>query len=180
MMPAANHRFVQLTDGTVISIRRLDAQDRGMILALADGLTTQERYLRFFTMHPAHLDSWVESLLTDDEFHYAAGAFHDGALLAVATYATLERADTAEVSVLVAHGHQGHGIGTALLWHIGITAHTNGIHHLLADILAENHAMTRVVRDAGWRCIRHQNGSVVEVDVCLDETSQPSTGVPAP
>ena len=45
----------ELIDGSVISLRRLKPSDAEEILVLYESLTDEERYFRFFAMHPAHL-----------------------------------------------------------------------------------------------------------------------------
>ena len=42
------------------------------------------------------------------------------------------------------------------------------MHHLIAEVLADNHPMLRVMTDAGWPCTRHLDGSVLHVEVDLD------------
>ena len=54
-----------------------------------------------------------------------------------------------------------------------------GQHHFVADVLAENYAMRRVVNDAGWPTIERRDGSVVSVDVNLDDIDE-SSEVAAP
>jgi hypothetical protein len=77
-----------------------------------------------------------------------------------------------EVSVLLAHEQHDRGVGTTLLRTLGIIAHANGIHHLVADVLAENQSVSKVVTDADWPCIRHRDGCVVHFDVDLDEVRE--------
>ena len=44
-----------------------------------------------------------------------------------------------------------------------------GQHHFVADVLAENYAMRRVINDAGWPTTQHRDGSVFSVEVNLDD-----------
>ena len=43
----------------------------------------------------------------------------------------------------------------------------NGLHHLVAEVLWENHLMLRVLSEAGWPCSRHLEGSVLHVEIDL-------------
>jgi hypothetical protein len=72
------------------------------------------------------------------------------------------------VAVVVAHIEHLRGVGTALLRQLGVVARHNGLHHFVADILAENYPMLRVMFDAGWQCTRHLDGLVLDVDIDLD------------
>ena len=46
-------------------------------------------------------------------------------------------------------------------------ARTNGLHHLVAEVLWENHLMLRVLSETGWPCTRHLEGSVLHVEIDL-------------
>ena len=70
--------------------------------------------------------------------------------------------------MVVAHAEHLRGVGTALLRRLGEIARENGLHHLVAEVLAENRLMHRVLTDAGWPCRRHLEDSVLHVDVDLD------------
>ncbi|MET0993943.1 MAG: hypothetical protein ABWY20_07615 [Mycobacterium sp.] len=74
----------------------------------------------------------------------------------------------AEVAVVVAHNEHLRGVRTASLRRLGEIARENGVHHLIAEVLADNHPMLRVMTDAGWPCTRHLDGSVLHVEVDLD------------
>ena len=80
---------------------------------------------------------------------------------------------------MVAHDQHERGVGTALLRELGRIARDAGQHHFVADVLAENYAMRRVINDAGWPTIERRDGSVVSVDVNLDDIDE-SAEVAAP
>lgn len=154
-------------DGSTVSLRRLDSDDFDQIVRLSESLTDEERYLRFFTVHPAHLDVWARSLTEHSDGEYALGAFDSGRLIGVANYVTCQPG-SAEVAVVVAHDQHLRGVGTALLRELGHIAKRNGLHHFVADVLAENYLMMRVMTDAGWPVTRHLDGSVFHLDIDLD------------
>jgi hypothetical protein len=81
--------------------------------------------------------------------------------------------------VVVAHEQHARGVGTVLLRELGNIAREAGQHRLVADVLAENSAMRRVIADAGWPTTQHRDGSVLSVEVDLDRTDD-STGMAAP
>jgi hypothetical protein len=138
-----------LLDGSTVLLRRLDSGDFEEVVGLAETLTEEECYRRFFTLHPADLKAWAWSLTERSSDQYALGAFDSGALVGVANYFTCKPPDYAEVAVVVAHNEHLRGVGTALL------------------------PMLQVMSDAGWRFKRRLDGSVLEVDFDLDNVESP-------
>jgi RimJ/RimL family protein N-acetyltransferase len=61
-----------------------------------------------------------------------------------------------------------------LLRALGHIARRAGRHRFVADVLAENHAMRRVITDAGWPTTQHIDGSVLSVEVNLDNIDDDS------
>jgi hypothetical protein len=89
-------------------------------------------------------------------------------MVGLANYVATAQSGRAEVSVVVAHEQHERGVGTALLRILGLLARDNGIHHLEAFVLAENHSMQRMVAEAGWPCSCARDGLVLCYDVDLD------------
>ena len=160
---------VKLDDGADVAIRALQPGDTDRVVALYQSLTDEECYFRFFTLHPAHLQNWARSLTEPSPDQCAVGAFDLDALLGVANYITCDTPGYGEVAVVVAHDEHLRGVGTALLQFLGEMAVHNGIHHFVADVLAENHLMFRVLTDCGWCCHRHLDGSVMHVEIDLND-----------
>jgi RimJ/RimL family protein N-acetyltransferase len=161
-----------LLDGSTVSLRRLDSGDFNDVIGLAETLTEQECYRRFFTMHPADLKAWARSQTGRANDQYSLGAFESGTLIGIASYFICQPG-YAEVAVVVAHSEHLRGVGTALLRQLGKAARQGGLHHFIADILADNSPMLRLMSDAGWRFKRHRDGSVLEVDFDLDNVESP-------
>ncbi|MGH7291499.1 MAG: GNAT family N-acetyltransferase, partial [Myxococcota bacterium] len=164
-------RWITLRDGAIVEVRRLGADDYDAVIRLAETRTERERYLRFFTAHPNYLDEWARSLTetkSGDHGRQTVGAFEDDMLVGLANYVATAQSGRAEVSVVVAHEQHERGVGTALLRILGLLARDNGIHHLEADVLTENHSMQWVVAEAGWPCSCARDGFVLCYDVDLD------------
>jgi L-amino acid N-acyltransferase YncA len=157
----------ELIDGSVILLRQLEPSDTDEILSLYGSLTDDERYLRFFTMQPARLEDWARSIAEPRSDQYSLGAFSSGKLFGVANYVECREPGLAEVAVVVAHAEHLRGVGTALLRRLGEIARFNGVHHLVAEVLWENHLMLRVLSDVDWPCTRHLEGSVIHVEIDL-------------
>jgi RimJ/RimL family protein N-acetyltransferase len=158
----------ELIDGTVISLRQLKPADADEVVQLYESLTDEERYLRFFAMHPAGLDDWARSITEPRDDQCSLGAFSAGKLLGVANYVVCSEPGDAEVAVVVAHAEHLRGVATALLHRLGQIARSKGLHRLVAEVLWENHLMLRVLADTGWPCERHLEGSVLHIVIGLD------------
>ncbi|MGO4443381.1 N-acetyltransferase family protein [Mycobacterium sp. 2YAF39] len=161
--------YAELLDGDLITVRRLKPSDADGLVQLYERLSDNERYLRFFTLHPAHLQARARSLTKHSEEQYALGAFAFEKLLGVANYVACQTPGDAEVAIVVAHDEHLRGVGTALLRRLGEIAKSNDIHHLIADVLTQNVSMLHVLSDAGWPCARHRDGSVLHLEIDLDE-----------
>ena len=158
----------ELVDGSVIALRKLTLADAADVVRLYETLSDDECYYRFFTAHPAHLQTTALSLTEPSDTQYALGAFGAGRLLGVANYIQIDTSRCAEMAVVVAHSEHLRGVGTALLRRLGELAKENGVQHLVAEVLAENHPMHRVLTDSGWPYTRHRDGAVLHVDIDLD------------
>lgn len=56
--PPNGPAVTELVDNAQVVIRRLDHDDYDAVVRLATDLSTEERYMRFFTMHPAYIGEW--------------------------------------------------------------------------------------------------------------------------
>jgi acetate---CoA ligase (ADP-forming) len=80
---------------------------------------------------------------------------------------------SAEVGVSVADDHQGLGLGSILIAHLAQAAAEHGIAWLHADVLPENHAMLKVLRETGCPVTVRAQPGAVEVDLPI--ASAPGT-----
>jgi len=162
----------KLLDGAVIALRKLTLADVADVVRLYETLSDDECYDRFFTAHPAHLQTSARLLTEPSDTQYALGAFGSSELGVASYYIEIATPGRAEVAVVVAHSEHLRGVGTALLRRLGEIAKDNGVHHLVAEVLAENHPMHRVLTDSGWPCTRHLEGAVLHVDIDLDAVTK--------
>ena len=167
--PAVKHSNATLRDGVAATLRRLTNVDFDSVVALADRLSDDERYLRFFTVHPSHIAEWAQSLTEPAPGLVAIGAFDHGELVGVANYVPTDEPGQAEIAVLVAHDQHDRGVGTALLDELVRMARRHGQRHLVADVLAENYAMRRVIADSHLPATLHLDGSMLSVDLDLED-----------
>jgi L-amino acid N-acyltransferase YncA len=161
-----------LRDGATVLLRRLEPADIDAIVALHDTLSERELYLRFFTMHPAYLKALADKLIDVSSQNYALGAFESGKLIGVANYVMCGKPATAEIAVVVAHQDHLRGVGTALLRRLAQMARDNGIQHFVADVLASNHLMFKLLHDADLHP-QHKSfdSGVVHLDIDLATVS---------
>lgn len=163
-----------LLDGATVTIRRLQPTDYDDVIRLASELTVEERYQRFFTGHPTYIGEWALSMTTPAEGVVALGVFESGEMIGVANYTELAQPGDAEIAVVVAHEQHERGVGTLLLKALGAIAHQAGHRRFVADILADNHAMQRVISEAGWPVTQHRDRAVVSVEIDLDHADDGS------
>ncbi|MEU4445243.1 GNAT family N-acetyltransferase [Actinosynnema sp. NPDC050801] len=157
-----------LADGSVVELRELGPADADALLTLHRDLPVDDRYLRFFSAAPRHLDEFVARLTSPGEpLHVVIGAFAAEVLVGAASYVLLDD-DTAEVALVVAHDRQSHGVGTLLLEHLVSLARGRGVRRFRADVLTVNSKMLRVFADLGLVWTSTADSGEVRVDLGLD------------
>lgn len=130
-------------DGKVVRVRTVTAADGPALLALHEGMSVHNRYLRFFSAGAA-LDVEVRRLTrpADDE-HVALLVEHGDAVVAAGSYERIN-AEQADFALIVDDAHHGEGLGTLVLEHLAAAARRQGVAELVGDVLADNRAMLRV------------------------------------
>jgi predicted CoA-binding protein/GNAT superfamily N-acetyltransferase len=157
-----------LADGSVVALRELGPADADALLTLHRDLPVDDRYLRFFSAAPRHLDEFVARLTSPTEpLHVVIGAFASNALIGAASYVLLDD-DTAEVALVVAHDRQSQGVGTLLLEHLVSLARRRGVRRFRAEVLTVNSKMLRVFADLGLVWTSTADNGEVRVDLGLD------------
>src|SRR4051812_16607004 len=163
---------VLLGDGRIASIRPLVNSDRADLLALHDHACDDNIRLRFFSAGRLSSYRYVDHL-------YAARADEVVALVAVmggrvVGLVSAERiaTDAAEIAMLVADAEHGYGLGSLLLEHAAAACRDRGIHHLHADVLAENSGMLRVLLNAGFDLTRRSDHGEVIVELSTEATAR--------
>ncbi|MEO6605387.1 MAG: GNAT family N-acetyltransferase [Aeromicrobium sp.] len=149
LQSAPNGSVVVLADGTYASIRKLLATDRPQVEALFAATSPANLYTRFFTFGTSVVERHVEHLFSTDSGMVTYVIERAGLLLGIADVEQ-EDSHTAEIAFLVADDAHGLGIGTLLLELAADDAHERGISTFVADVLAVNHPMIEVFRDAGF------------------------------
>ncbi len=155
-----------LADGAIVRLRELDRSDATLVAALYAELPTEDRVFRFFG---AGVRADVSALL--ERRHPAdvsIGAFRGEDLVGVAHAIVFDDDPaTAEIAVAVIHPAQTHGVGTLLVEHLASRARGRGVRRFVADVLAENARMWRVITDSGFPVRRSGGGSQGHVELDL-------------
>jgi len=154
------------TDGSVVHIRPVRAEDEDALRALNERVSDRTIYLRFFTMNRRGADQQAHHLSAPDpgHTHDALVAEVGGRIVAVASFELIVSGE-AEVAFLVDDAFHGRGLGTLLLEQLAAIAREQGIHHLRAETLEENAPMLRVFADSGFEQVRTVDSGVVELSL---------------
>lgn len=150
LVQAPRHDVV-LADGSTATVHIATPADIPALADLHKQVSRESIRLRYFGYQAEVPEAALERVTqTEDPDHLALVAECSGVLLAVAQYDRIPGSDGAEVAFLVHDAHQGLGLGTLLLEILAHEARVRGVRRFAADMLAENHRMAKVFRDAGF------------------------------
>ncbi|GMQ98285.1 MAG: bifunctional GNAT family N-acetyltransferase/acetate--CoA ligase family protein [Acidimicrobiia bacterium] len=170
--PAEWEQDAVLKDGGTIRIRPIVPQDAEALQHFVQNMSTQSSYFRFFRVKH-ELDAKELKLFTQIDYQadMAFVAIADGLLVGVGRYnSSPDDPSTAEIAFSVADSFQGMGIGTLLVFRISAYARAVGIERFRAFLLADNHAMMRVFRNAGFPLNREIDEGVYTVEIPTEES----------
>jgi len=161
-----------LREGGTVHIRPIVPSDADALQAFVHGMSSESSYFRFFrvkrALQPDELKAYTD---LDYKVDMAFVAIVDGQLVGVGRYNAIASDPTsAEIAFTVADEYQGMGIGTLLVFRIAAYARAVGIERFTAYLLADNHAMMRVFRNAGFTLTRAIDEGVYTVDIPTEES----------
>src|ERR1700680_1796805 len=118
-----------LTDGGTVHIRAITPGDATRLNALHERLSSDSKYLRFFSAMPHLSASLLERFVSVDYVdRFALVALLGDEIVGVARYDVLEsNRSSAEVAFTVDDAHKGRGLATLLLEHLAAVASAKGI-----------------------------------------------------
>ncbi len=157
---------VLLRSGTPALLVELGADDADEVLDLHRRLGERDTYLRFATLHPAHLEDYVRRTLSADSGNHTVGARVGGLLVGVVQLLPTS-GGVAEIAAVADPAVRGEGVATLLLEHLALIAGRLGIDRLTAVVLAENGPMLQVLADLGMPVEKRSDGTVLRVEVVL-------------
>jgi RimJ/RimL family protein N-acetyltransferase len=163
-----------LEDGTEITIRAIQPEDRSSVLEAFKGLDREAVYRRFFSPKKELTDAELKGL-TDVDFARVVALVattrtdKGNTLIAGGRYAVddLEHPRSAELAFLTGEAYRGRGLAGLLLKHLEKLAADAGLERFEAEVLAENRPMLAVFKRSGLPMRRQQEAGTVHVTLSL-------------
>ncbi|MFJ4541245.1 GNAT family N-acetyltransferase [Streptomyces tibetensis] len=179
--PAHWEADVVLRDGGTARVRPITVDDADRLVSFYEQVSDESKYYRFFAPYP-RLSAKDVHRFTHHDFVDRVGlaATVGGEFIATVRYDRIGAdgtpasapADEAEVAFLVQDAHQGRGVASALLEHIGAVARERGIRRFAAEVLPANTKMIKVFTDAGYTQKRSFEDGVVRLEFDLEPTDR--------
>ncbi|MET9320489.1 GNAT family N-acetyltransferase [Streptomyces sp. NPDC003038] len=179
--PAHWEADVVLRDGGTARIRPITAEDAGRLVSFYEQVSDESKYYRFFAPYPRLSDRDVHRFTHHDYVdRVGLAATIGGEFIGTVRYDRIGAdgrpasgpADEAEVAFLVQDAHQGRGVASALLEHIGAVARERGIRRFAAEVLPANSKMIKVFTDAGYQQKRSFEDGSVHLTLDLEPTAE--------
>ncbi|SEH04005.1 Acyl-CoA synthetase (NDP forming) [Nonomuraea solani] len=160
---------VLLRDGGIAHVRPLRPQDRQALHELVERSSERSAYLRFFTGGRNTAHAYMDRVTGNKYRGHGLVASLHGRLVAVAEYIPIDDG-SADLAILLDDAVHGHGLGTLLLEHVALDAAKHGVRELVADVLAENRPMIRVLHDLGLEVTQRFEGGTLHVSITAEPT----------
>ncbi|WP_404955694.1 GNAT family N-acetyltransferase [Streptomyces sp. 147326] len=179
--PAHWEADVVLRDGGTARIRPITTEDAGRLVSFYEQVSDESKYYRFFAPYPRLSDRDVRRFTHHDYVdRVGLAATIGGEFIGTVRYDRIgpdgrpasEPADEAEVAFLVQDAHQGRGVASALLEHIGAVARERGIRRFAAEVLPANTKMIKVFTDVGYQQKRSFEDGSVHLTLDLEPTAE--------
>ena len=141
-----------LRDGTSIKIRPITPEDADGLQEMMTRMSRETVYHRFFQakerLEPEELEAFTR---LDYYKRMALIALRHGKIIGVGRYWRDEQEpEIADVAFAVIDDEQGKGIASRLVRYLTNYARQRGVNAFRATVLADNHVMIRVFRNAGY------------------------------
>jgi nucleotide-binding universal stress UspA family protein/GNAT superfamily N-acetyltransferase len=170
MSTSSRRRTITLRDGASLGVRAITPDDKPLIAASFERLSTQSRYRRFFATINVLSSAQLDYLTDVDHHDHEALLAVDpatGDVLGVARFVrSREDPESAEVAVTVADDWQGRGLGRALLDRLTYRARQEGVRRFTALVQSDNPASLGLLTGTG-ETRSHWDSGVVELVIEL-------------
>ncbi|MGW0389820.1 bifunctional acetate--CoA ligase family protein/GNAT family N-acetyltransferase [Streptomyces sp. NPDC003042] len=179
--PAHWEADVVLRDGGTARIRPITTEDAGRLVSFYEQVSDESKYYRFFAPYPRLSDRDVHRFTHHDYVdRVGLAATIGGEFIGTVRFDRIGPdgrpasgpADEAEVAFLVQDAHQGRGVASALLEHIGAVARERGIRRFAAEVLPANTKMIKVFTDVGYQQKRSFEDGSVHLTLDLEPTAE--------
>ena len=169
-----------LKDGSTVHLRPIRPDDADGLADLVARMSRESIYHRFFRVRTRLTDAELEAFTVLDyrdrmAFVVEAAEEPEGGrrLAGVGRYErTLPGGDAAEVAFSVADEFQGRGVATRILEYLTAYARIHGITAFEAYVMADNHAMIRVFRGAGFTMSRQLDDGIYRIEFPTQESDE--------
>jgi acyl-CoA synthetase (NDP forming)/GNAT superfamily N-acetyltransferase len=162
--------YALLADGTTVEIRPATTDDLDGVRRFYDGMSEQNRYLRFLGAGRRVTEEAARRICRPrGEDHEALVAVLTGEIIGVAECERTGRSGEAEVACAVADRFHHRGVATLLLEHLVTMARDQGLTRFVAETLAYNHPMLRVFADMGLHVSERLEDGIVQIAIQLEE-----------
>jgi acyl-CoA synthetase (NDP forming)/GNAT superfamily N-acetyltransferase len=166
-----------LRDGRSIHVRAIRPDDRERLLRHFKELSADSRYHRFFGVKRSLTEADLTGFTQLDFINHVglvATLLERGQERFIGDARYVRSADPAraEVAFAVIDEHQGRGIATLLLEHLGRIARAAGISEFEADVLGDNNRMLEVFARSGFRVKRASAAGVIHLAFPTAETEE--------
>jgi GNAT superfamily N-acetyltransferase len=147
---------IELLDGRRIFLRPIGPQDKQALTAFHSRLSPDTRFLRYQYCKGDLTEQDLKNFCDvdyDRNLALVAETGSDGSreIIGVGRFCRLSDPQTAEVAFVVEDREQRKGVGTQLLKHLAIIAHSKGIRYFVAEVLRTNGKMLSVFRKSDSR-----------------------------
>lgn len=161
----------RLRDGTPVEIRAVRPGDRTAIQEAVGRMSGESIVRRFFAPRSSFSPEEVARFVNVDFVHHVALVAVvpvDGQprIVAGARYIEVEPGRV-EMACAVEDAWQGRGLGTLLLRNLGAIAREQGVREVVADVLAENQPMLRLLRSSGLPTLSGRQAGAVQLTMSL-------------
>lgn len=165
-----------LADGSIATIRSVQADDRQRFIEFYDRVSDHSKYLRFFASHPQLTDEDLDEWINVDHHDAVTLVLLKGDdVIATARYALVPHmlpARIADVSFLVQDDLQGRGAANILLEHLAQVGRESKIERFFAEMLTSNQSMKQVFIRAGYDVRPELEDGFITVDFAIDPTER--------
>ena len=165
-LTGAGQSYALLADGTTLTIRAAGPEDYEPVRRLHEAMSPDNLYFRFFSASRVSAEREARRVCLEGGPGLVAllGLLGDE-VVGVASYELTTDAAAAELALAVADGMHRRGVATLLLEHLVSLARALGVKVLVADVLADNYPVLRVLSDAGLAVRRKYADGVVELSM---------------
>jgi GNAT superfamily N-acetyltransferase len=176
----------ELRDGTRVLLRLVTPDDKDLLRAGFERLSSESRYARFLVPKERLSDDELRYLCEIDyDHHFALGAIREGSDppvgLGIARFIRLDDPEIAEAAIAVADEVHGQGLGKLLFLRLVAAASERGVARFRLEVLGSNTSMAALVAAVSPERTIEVGGGVMSIEIELPEVTptQPSTD-PAP